>query len=341
VNAASQTKTKYDEVTKSLQQKAPEANELLKWFHQTALSYATFIPGAKAYVDKAFDDINKVEQKHRGEVNDIISKTYSSMQGASKGGLTLETAAKTWEILQEALKQLGELAANSAGDLLDNHPELKDKFGGNLDQLKDMASSYGPEAKKELDATYSQIKDILDGGVGVGSIAKIKGLIDEKIEKVKSMGDQAWKKGIEQAKPYLDSNPKVKELLEKNQDTLKSSNLAELWEKLKSNNADDIQSYVKQASEKAEKGGLSSFGSLGKEAEKYLKMIPGADEIMPKLMKLQDVAKNHGDEAEKLLKDTYAEIGEILKLASKAGEEVKKEGKEGKREEKDEKDSKK
>lgn len=304
---------------------------MLKWFRQTASSYATFIPGAKQYVDQAFNDIDKIEQKHRGEVNEIINKTYSSMQEVAKGGLTLETASKTWEILQDALKKLGELAADSAGDLMDNHPELKEKFGGNLDNLKNMANSYGPEAKKELDATYSQIKEVIAGGVGVGSIAKIKSLIDEKVDKVKSMGDEAWKKGMEQAKPYLDSNPKVKELIEKNQDALKSSNMAELWEKLKSNNADDIQSYIQSASEKAKKGGLSAFGGLGKDAEKYLKMIPGADEILPKLMKLQEVAKKHGDEAEKLLKETYKEIGEILKkktaeaekLAEKAGGEAK------------------
>lgn len=229
------------------------------------------------------------------------------------------------------MKELGQLAADSASELLDNHPELKEKVGGNLDQLKSMADSYGPDAKKELDQTYSQIKDVLAGGVGVGTIAKIKELIESKVKKVQSLGDEAWKKGLEQAKPYLDKSPEIKEIVEKNADALKSSNLSDLWEKVKSGNKEDLESYVKDAAEKAKKGGLSSFGQLGKEAEKYIKMIPGGSEIFPKLQKLQEVAKTHGKEAEKLLKETYDEIAKILEKktaeAEKLGEKAKNDAK--------------
>ncbi len=41
-------------------------------------------------------------------------------------------------------------------------------------------------------------------------------MINEKTEKVKKLGDQAWKKGLEQAKPYLDKNPQVKKMVEEN-----------------------------------------------------------------------------------------------------------------------------
>lgn len=327
VNTATATKKQFSQIAKSMQDAAPEPNELLKWFRQTTTSYAAFIPGAKTYVDAAFNDIDAIEQKHRGEVNEIVSKAYTDMKAASKNGLSIETAQQTWEVLQKALSQLAELAGDSAGEILDNHPEVKKMVGGNIDQLKGMAKSYGPEAQKELDATYSQIKDVLAGGVGVGTVEKVRQIVQEKIEKVKKLGDDAWKRGMEQAKPYLDKNPKIKELIEKNADVLKAGNVGELYEKLKDGNTDTIQTYINDATEKAKKGGAG----VGKDLEKYVKMIPGGDKIFPKLMQLQEVAKKHGDEAEKILKETYDEIAEVLqkrtkqaeKLANKAKEEAK------------------
>jgi len=62
--------------------------------------------------------------------------------------MTMETATKSWEIIENTLSQLGQLAADSATDILDNHPEIKEKFGGNLEQLKSMADAGGSEAKK-------------------------------------------------------------------------------------------------------------------------------------------------------------------------------------------------
>lgn len=299
-----------------MKESAPEPNELLKWFRQTVTSYAAFIPGAKSYVDNAFDDLDKIEQKHQGEVNKIISNAYSEISEATKSGLSVETAQKTWEILDKYLKQLGELASDSAGEILDNHPELKEKVGENLDQLKSMANSYGPEAKKELDQTYSQIKEVMAGGVGIGTAEKIRQIVQEKYEKVKQIRDEAWRKGMEQAKPYLDKNPQIKEMIEKNKDALKSGNITELYEKLKEGNADQIQDYIKQATEKGRSSGM------GKNMEQYMKMIPGGDKIIPSLTKLEEVAKKRGDEAQKILKETYDEIAEVLQKKTKDAEKL-------------------
>lgn len=71
---------------------SPEPNEILKWFRQTVTSYAAFIPGAKNYVDSVFNDLDKIEQKHRGEVGRIVSNAYSEMREATNSGLSLETA---------------------------------------------------------------------------------------------------------------------------------------------------------------------------------------------------------------------------------------------------------
>lgn len=312
-----------------MKEKAPEPNELLKWFRNTATSYAAFIPGAKSYVDAAFNDLDAIEQKHRGELDKLVTNAYNDMREATKSGMTIETAQKSWEILQKYLSQLGELAQDAGGEILDNHPEIKKHVGGNIDQLKQMADSYGPEAKKELDKTYAQIKDIVAGGVGVTTAAKIKDLVQEKTEKLKSMGDEAWKKGMEQAKPYLEKNPEIKKIIEENADALKSGNFGELYEKIKSGDVGDLKEFVQQAGAKA------TDSKVGKNVQEYIKMIPGGSEIVPKLQKLQEVAKKHGDEAEKIVKDTYKEISDILSkkadevegLAEKAKKDTKSEAK--------------
>lgn len=280
-------------------------------------------------MDSAFRDLEKVQAKHGHEMDEIVNTTYKELKEASKSGMSMETAAKSWEIIEKAMGQLAELASDSIGDIVDNHPQLKEKVGGSLDQLKGMADSYGPEAKKELDETYRQIKDVIKGGVSFETVNKIKKVIEEKTEKVKQLGDQAWKKGLEQAKPMLDKNPEVKKLVEENADALKQGNVAELFEKVKSavssGNVDELKEYASKAADKAKDSGM------GKYIEHYAKMIPGGSEILPKLLKLQEVAKNKSGDAEKILKETYTEVMDVLerktKDVEKLADEAKKESK--------------
>jgi hypothetical protein len=317
-------------LTKDLQNSTPEPNEALKWLKSTATSYAAFVPGGKSYVDSAFKDLETVQQNHSGEVEEIVNETYNELKKATKTGVSIDTAVKTWDILQDAVGRLGELAKDSAEEVLDNHPQLKEKFGGSLDQLKNMADSYGPEGKKELKETYTQIKDVLKGGVSAGSLGKVQQLIQEKSEKMKKYGDEAWKKGLEKWKPYLEKKPEVKKFIEENMDSLKQGNLTEVFEQIRKaveggGSVEDLKRYVKDAGEKAKDSGLG----LGGSAEELAKMIPGGSEILPKLQKLQEVVRTRGDEAEGILKGTYKDIQDVLqrriseaeKLAEKAGQD--------------------
>jgi hypothetical protein len=193
-----------------------------------------------------------------------------------------------------------------------------------------MGAKYGPEAQKQVDETWSQIKDIIAAGWSADTLDKIRKLVEEKSEQVKKLGDQAWQKGMEQAKPLLEKNPKIKELVEKNADALKGGNVQELYEKIKSavesGSTEDIEGYIKSATEKVKESG-GSFGGL----EKYLGKIPGGDQIIPKLTKLSEVAQKHGKDAEKIMNDTIEEIQQVLKkksaeaekLAEKAGKDAK------------------
>ncbi|KAI9699410.1 MAG: hypothetical protein M1836_003021 [Candelina mexicana] len=326
INTAHQTKAQFESYTKQLKESAPEPNQALKWLRQTATSYAQFIPGGRGYVDTAFDDLDTISKKHGGEVDRIVQNAYSELKGISQeGGMNFETAQKSWDVLQKYLQQISELAADSASEIINNHPTLKKQVGGNLDQLKRLGDQYGPEAKKQVDETWDQIRDIMKSGVSVTTVNKIRSLVQEKMEKVKAMGDEAWKKGMEQAKPYLDKSPKVKQLIENNMDALKQGNVKELYEKVKKSaetgSTEDVENYINSTVNQVKQ---SSGG--GGMLEQYLQMIPGGDKIVPNLSKLQSIAQEHGDEAEKLVNDAFKEVQQVLqkkvdeaqKLAEKA-----------------------
>ena len=306
----SNTINKYKEQFKK---STPEPNEALNWFRQTATSYVGFIPGAKSYVDSAFDDIDTIRQKHSAEVDQIVNDAYGDFKNVSTKDMSLESASEAWDIMQKHLKRLGELAGDSAQEIIDNHPTLKEKVGGNLDQLKQLGENYGPEAKKQVDETWDQIRGMMKEGFSSSSIPKIQSLVQDKMQKMQELGDKVWKKGMEQAKPYLDKSPKVKELVEKNAGDLKKGNVNELYGKVKdavqSGSTENLEKYIKETADKAKQ---SSGGGKQAGLESYLKMVPGGSEILPKLSQLQQIAQEHGEEAEKIAKSTFQEIQQVL-----------------------------
>jgi len=329
VQTAKQTKqymqSAQDQFKKQVQDKAPDPNEALRWLRQVSTYYAGFIPGASGFVETTFDDLDKIRSKHGDEVDKIVGEAYEELKGVSQKDLSLSTAQQAWEVIQKHTKRIAELAGDAAEDILNNHPQIKNAVGGSIDQLKSMGDSYGPEAKKQVEETWDQIKDIVKGGLSADSAIKIKKLVEDKTQQLKKMGDELWKKGMEQAKPYLDKNPQVKEIVENNADALKKGNFQELYEKIKqaveSGSTGDLEKYVKSAKDKAQEkvGGL----------DQYAKMIPGGDQVWSKFGQLQDIAKSKGPEAQKLMEDTVKEIGDIL---SKKSEQAKKLGEKAKNE---------
>jgi len=221
VNTASQTKAQFQSFTDKLSQKAPEPNQAVDWLRSTANSYAVFIPGAKSYIDSAFDELEEVQKKHGKEVESIVKDTYDQLKDVGKNGVNLETVGKAWDVLQKA-----------------------------MEKIKDLAGDLG----------------------------------DEYAPKVKGMGEEAWKKGMDSVKPYLDKNPKVKQVIEENADSLKSGNVSDVFEKVKkaveTGDVDELKKYVKDAGEKAKNSSAGQQFQGG--IEQLAKMIPGGSEIVPK-----------------------------------------------------------
>lgn len=317
---AQEVHQKYKEAATKLQGQTPDVDGTIKYMKEFAYSYVAWVPGGREYVDLTFKDVETLKENHREEVNQIVSDAYKQFQELSRTGLSLETASKAYTILSDLASKFASLAGDSLTDILNNHPEAKKKFGGSIDKLKEMGENYGPEAKKQVDRTWQQAKEILGGGLNADNLDKARRLIEEKIQQVKKLGDEAWEKSLESAKPYLDKNPKVKEYIEKNASVLKQGNAKEVFDAVKkaadSGDLKTLEGYV----DKAKSKGKQTASSLG--IDEYFRMIPSGSDILEKVNQLREVADKHKEEGEKLLNETVEELKQVLEKKSEKAKEI-------------------
>lgn len=328
VNTSKQTQAYIEQAKQKVAEKTPEPNEAFRWLRDTVKSYAVFIPGARGYVDTAFDDLDKIRKDHGQEFDEVVKNAYTELNGLlTKEGLNTDSAAKALGVLQKYAKQLFDLAGDAAENVLDNHPEIKEKVGGSFDRLKEMGDTYGPEAKEEVNRTWQQISGIVQRGASIESANEIKNLIEEKKTKLEKLGDEAWQKGLKESQQYLEKSPKLKKMVEDNADTLKKGSSKDLWRLVKesasSGKMEDVEKYIKEQATQV-KGNLGDSSDLGK----WLEKIPGGSNILPQLNSLQEIAQKKGSDAENVLKETFEEIQDVLKKRKDQVEKIAEEAKE-------------
>jgi hypothetical protein len=100
VDTAHTAKSKFETAFKKSTEQAPAPNEAIQWLRETATSYAGFIPGAKGYVNSAFDDIDAIQKKHGDEVNAIVKDAYNQLKDVSNEGASLDAVTKAWDVIQ-------------------------------------------------------------------------------------------------------------------------------------------------------------------------------------------------------------------------------------------------
>lgn len=333
-----ETNKKYEQVASKLKDKTPSTDEAIDKIQQVCYSYVFWVPGGKQYVDIAFKDIEDIREANREEVDKLVSDAYKEFQQITAAGLTMEAAGKAWDALARLSQRIANLTSNASDQILENHPELEKKLGGPINQLKQMGAEYGPEAKKVADETWKEISHIFTGGFTAENADKARKLVEEKTEQLRKMGDAFWDKGLEKAKPYLDKNPQVRDLINNNKDILKSGKTAELFDKIKSlategGDSKKLEEYVKQTIEKAKEtsnngkswpssllGGSAGFGALGQflgSSEKG-----AAQKVKDNINVLSEVFKKHSDEGQELLEETKEDLKKLLEEKAKKAQKI-------------------
>ena len=319
----SDAQKKYQQAAKTFQAKTPSTDDAIDTLRNYAYTYVAFIPGGRGLVDTVFQDLDKVREGHGKEVDDLVRETYDDLSSVSKKGLSWQSFQDAVDVLETFSRKISKLAAGSVMDIMDNHPQIKNKLGGPINQLKQMGENYGPEAKKQVDQTVQQLQEIMQSGFSAETLRKAQNLIAEKSELLRNIGKQAWDKGYDQVKPVLERNPQLKKLIDENKDALMSGSATELFPKLRdaltTGNTGDLEKYVKETVEKSKNTASGmSLGNFG-DFEQYAKMIPGGGDILGKLSQFKNVAQNNREEGEKLLKETMEEIQKVIsKQADKA-----------------------
>lgn len=321
---------KYQQAATKLQESTPTTDETVNYIKDLCYSYVGWFPGGRQYVDTAFHDLEKVRRNHKDEADDILNEAYQRFKEVSKGGLSLETARRGLEVLADVGKKVAALSSDAVGDILEEHPQVKEKFGGSINQLKTMGEQYGPEAKKQVDETWKQLSEVIAGGLSADNLNRARKLIQEKTEQVRKLGDEAWKKGLEEAKPYLDKSPAVKKLVEENADALKGGNAKELFDKarsaVESGSTGDLEGYVKKVVDKAKskgkEGSQQASQLLPGGLAQYLDQVPSGSEVLSKLQQLKEVADKHTDESEKLVRETVEELKKVLESKSDQARQI-------------------
>lgn len=183
VNTIDAAKKQFESALKKTTESAPEPDQALQWLRKSASGYTGLIPGAQQYVDSTFDELESIKKEHGKEADKVAKDAYEDLKKLSGEGVSFQTFSKAWDVLQTAAKRIKDLAGDVGSDLLEKNPQLKEKFGGNFQELKKMGDQYGPEAKKEVEETWKQVQDVVKGGVGVGSLDQIRKLVEDKIQK--------------------------------------------------------------------------------------------------------------------------------------------------------------
>lgn len=314
---AKEAQKKYQVAAQKLQESTPDADEAASYIKDLCYSYVSWVPGGRQYVDAAFRDLDKVRSNHGDEADAIIKDAHKQLKEvASSGGLNLDTARRALDILADVASKAAELGGDVIADVLEEHPQAREKLGGGVEELRRLGDQLGPEAKKQVEETWRQLAEVARGGFSADNLNRARELLREKTEQVQRLGDEAWKKGMEQAKPLLDKNPRVKKLLEENADALRQGNAGELFNRarkaVESGDTGDLENYVREAVDKVKKSKVGSGLGL----EQYLDELPSGSEILPKLQQLREVAAKHTDESEELVRETVKELKQVLESKS-------------------------
>ncbi|KAK3323066.1 hypothetical protein B0H66DRAFT_555748 [Apodospora peruviana] len=327
---AKEADAKYQQIASTLKEKTPSADDAISKIKEMCYTYVFWIPGGRDYVDAAFKDLESVRENNREEADKLVDEAYHRFQDIAAAGLSIEALSRTYEALKDLSQKLAKLAGNSVDQILENHPQLKDKVGGPIEQLKQMGEQYGPEAKKMVDDTWNQVGEVMAGGFSAQNLDKVRRLVEEKSQQLKDFGDKAWSKGLEQAKPYLDKNPKLKELINDNQDILKQGNATELFKRVKgaAENGDmgSLEDYVKKAADKAKSSGISGSsltggaGSLAALGQFF--GMPQQGKLKENIQVMSKVIEEHASEGEDLLKETKDKLQKVLEEQAKKAQKI-------------------
>lgn len=270
---------------------SPSPKDAVNLLKGVVKSYAGAVPGSGQLVDSTFDQLEFLADKYGDDVNRIAKKTYSDVQAAISD--SKNTGEAIMKSLQDASQRLSELAGDKGQQLLDQalqkQPELRKAVGDAHKEFQQLVETQSVVCPDSFLSSSCLLNESLSG-------PKAR---DIALATYSSAAAIVSKGGFNS-----ETVDKLKQLLSEKSNQLK---------KLAEDSGADVS---------------GKFDTLRKEAssqfdDSVLKKIPGFEEVSQiinnnDLKSLRDAASKHGDEANKILHQTYDEIKEVLRR--RAGE---------------------
>ncbi|TFK54318.1 hypothetical protein OE88DRAFT_1624751 [Heliocybe sulcata] len=355
VDTSKSAKAYLQQAHESVKEKAKNPNEALAYLRQIAKSYVGLIPGLSSYVDSTFDAFDKLAEKHGDEVNAIAKKGYDEIQGIIKengGKADFQTATKIMNVLQKRAAELQDLAKRAGGDavepLFEKYPQLKEKLGGGYEQFRELVEKQGPEAKKIFDDTKKQVMEIFSKGVSQDALNQAQDLVQSKSSEIRQLAEksakQAWDNGLNQAAPYLDKLPEIRQTLEENATKFIAAGAAalptgggditgsakEVFDRIREvaeakggkqkEKVEELKKFVQDKAKEAEERGKGGMQNGWESLVSFIRMVPGGEEALEKTPNVKEfikVSQERSDDARQLAKETYEEILRVLEEKGK------------------------
>ncbi|KAJ3149708.1 hypothetical protein HDU86_006885 [Geranomyces michiganensis] len=338
------------DAAKAIQEKAPSPSAagkaVVSAIKAVSPGFVAVIPGLDDVLNKGFSQLDELAETHGDEVNELVHKLYADLQKLAKKGFNEDTLKEAVELVQKRLKEAQKLGVKIGSDATDkvlaSNPELKKSVESGINELKDMVDV--PEVEKILHDTYAELKKMAEKGFTPETVVAAGLLVKTQVGKAQEIagkvGDAAWDKAADAAKPYLDKMPEVQKLLDGKLDDVKKiarenggpeaeKIITDLYDELKKISEKGVnKKTIAEASKLVETkvaeamklgGGVAAKASdfawdkASEAAKPYLDKMPEVQKLLDgKLGDLQKLAeKNGGPELEKIVKDLYAELKKI------------------------------
>ncbi|KAI0930627.1 hypothetical protein AcV5_007291 [Taiwanofungus camphoratus] len=343
VEASKAAQQYYQQAKEVIVEKAPKnPNEMIQFLRSTAKSYTGLIPGASSYIDKSFDTLDELHKTHGEEMDKILQSAYDEIKrilDEKDSGMNMETGMKVAEVLRRRMGELQEVGKSAGQDVFkalgDQYPEITEKLGGGYENLKAMAEKSGPEAKKILDDTTQQVKDMFTKGFSLDRLNEARELIQTKTAEVRKLAESssqdAWDKAVQQASPYLDKLPEIKKLIDENASKFMVAGAAqgaaaqEVFTKVREaaeegvagnkQKMKELQDFIVKKAKEAQEKGSGGIEKGWQTLKEWIKTMPGGEEALKKVPDMEALVKltqEGDDKAKKLAQETYEEILKVL-----------------------------
>ncbi|KAI0083940.1 hypothetical protein BDY19DRAFT_899391 [Irpex rosettiformis] len=312
--------------TATIAEKAPKnPSEVLQFLRSVAKSYTGVVPGSSYCVDSTFDSLDELHETHGEELNQILQGAFDDIKAVLKDvqqneTLDTATARKLVSILGKCAGEMNELGKKAGNDafrkLEENYPTIAQTIGSSYNDLRGLAYRGGPEAKKLVEESITQIQDVLNtsGKNQQEAWAKAKELVQGKSQRLREL---VWDKAAEGAK----KNPGIEKLLKEYrpkfmQQGVSIRSLKEVLDRANTTGGEgnvdqgklgELKDFIEDKAQEAQRKGWESL-------QEWVKVIPGSDKKISDadVQGLLELSKSKTADAKQLAEETYRDLRKVL-----------------------------